>query len=162
MVNNQRGVTLTELLVTLAILSFAGILIWSIFFQGYKFSETATTKNRLNQEANIVIANLTNIHQTSEYYKIYNTTPCEIYVEITNTAESATVQTMEFKDSELCFESNSDRETPILITTPDETVVNQDPFYNDLEIEIVVSDKMNPTNKVTVDTVLYRVKDGGV
>jgi prepilin-type N-terminal cleavage/methylation domain-containing protein len=162
LVNNQRGITLTELLVTLAILSFAGILIWSIFFQGYKYSETATTKNRLNQEANIVIANLTNIHQTSEYYKIFNITPCEIYVEITNTAESATIQTMEFKDSELCFESNSDRETPILITTPDETVINQDPFYNDLEIEIVVSDKMDPTNKVTVDTVLYRIKDGGV
>ena len=53
---NQKGVTLIELLATITILSIIGVIIWNVFIQGTKYSNTAVTKNRLIQESNIVIA----------------------------------------------------------------------------------------------------------
>ena len=77
---NQRGITLIELLATLAILSIVSILIWSIFFQGTNYSNKAMTKNQMQQEANIIITNLTKIHQTSDSYDIDSSKTCSFTV----------------------------------------------------------------------------------
>lgn len=51
---NEAGLTLIELLLALSITTTIGILIWSIFFQGFNYSNKAMTKNQMQQEANMV------------------------------------------------------------------------------------------------------------
>ena len=58
---NQRGITLIELLLTISIISFVGVLIWSVFFQGTEYSNTAITNNQMQQEANIIMTKITKI-----------------------------------------------------------------------------------------------------
>jgi prepilin-type N-terminal cleavage/methylation domain-containing protein len=146
---NERGLTLTELLVTLAILSFTGILVWSVFFQGYQYSQKAVTKNLLQQEANILIANLTNIHQTSRLYELINQ-PCELKVLVTNRDKATGLdsqQTLVFNNPQMCIESNY--------------YGSVDPYLFDIELEIALKDKQNSSNSLAVETLLYRLKDGG-
>ncbi|KKK33050.1 hypothetical protein WQ57_24180 [Mesobacillus campisalis] len=159
MIKNEKGLTLTELMVTLAILSFAGVLIWSVFFQGYNYSQKASAKNRLQQEGNLIITNLTSIHQTARYYKIMNN-QCEIHLEITNMDD--TKQNISFSDPNLCYQYNSKSSSIIEEPLPSGgKVINMDPFDKDIKLEIIVSEKKNSSNSAKIDSMLYRVKAGG-
>jgi prepilin-type N-terminal cleavage/methylation domain-containing protein len=142
LIRTQRGITLIELLVTLAILSVIGTIIWSIFFQGYNFSQKSVTKNRLQQEANLVIVNLTKIHQTSLVYTISNS-DCKITVNYTIKLDYSK-QSQVFAGSGLCY-------------TTDVTG-SFDPNQNDNDIKVTVYDQNDRTNQAEVDTFLYRLK----
>ncbi|MFZ7945574.1 type II secretion system protein [Neobacillus sp. 19] len=144
---NQKGITLIELLVTLAILSLIGIIIWNVFFQGMKFSEKSVTKNTMQQEANLLITNLKKIHQTSKLYEISSST-CKITVSITK--QDDTTQTVEFNYPDFCisFDHSIDGEV--------------EPDIEDLNLTVTIYEKKDPKNKVEVDTILYRLKDGGI
>ncbi|MDP4156097.1 MAG: type II secretion system protein [Bacillota bacterium] len=142
MIRTQRGISLIELLVTLAILSVIGTIIWSVFFQGYKYSQKAVTKNRLQQEANLVIVNLTKIHQTSLVYSI-NNADCKITVNFTK-KQNNSQQSQVFEGNGLCY-------------TTDVTG-NFDPNQNDNDVKVTVYDQNDRNNKAEVDTFLYRLK----
>lgn len=53
--SNERGVTLIELLATLAIIGVIMALITSVFINGSKASERNTSNQRLQQEANYIV-----------------------------------------------------------------------------------------------------------
>lgn len=142
LIRTQRGITLIELLVTLAILSIIGTIIWSVFFQGYNFSQKAVTKNRLQQEANMVIVNLTKIHQTSLVYSISNT-DCKITVNYTKKIDNSQ-QSQIFQGNGLCYETN--------------VTGSFDPNQNDNDVKVTVYDQNDRNNKAEVDTFLYRLK----
>lgn len=149
MKKNQRGLTLVEVLATLVILSIAGVLIWSIFFQGLKFSQNAVSKNMMIQEANIVISNLKKIHQTSSEYNITSIpTDCEIVVEdIVDKATNTPKPNQVFNHTQLCISSSF-------------TGVVDTKLSNEVPIDITIKDNDNLTNKVLVNTVLHRFKEG--
>ncbi|MEH7255815.1 prepilin-type N-terminal cleavage/methylation domain-containing protein, partial [Neobacillus niacini] len=147
LLRTQRGITLIEVLVTLAILSFIGITVWNVFFQGYNFSQKSITKNTIQQEANLVITNLTNIHQTSKQYEIQSAA-CQITVNITNNDNST--KTMVFNDSRFCY------------STLNTGLINPKLTSNRLMLTVSVSDRKVTSNKVDINTTLYRLKDGGV
>ncbi|MGJ7920574.1 prepilin-type N-terminal cleavage/methylation domain-containing protein [Neobacillus sp. LXY-4] len=67
---NQNGLTLIELLITLAIMAFVGTLVFSVFTNGIKYSNTAKTTVNLQQQANIVLAELTSWHESHSTYDI--------------------------------------------------------------------------------------------
>lgn len=142
MVRNQRGLTLIELLATLSILSFIGVIIWNVFFQGYHYSQKAINKNMLQQEANIVITRLTKIHQISKEYELI-TAGCQITVNYTN--QDNTQQSEIFEHSKFCYSTNFSG----LV----------DPNADDIKLKIFISDKNDPNNRAEVDTILYRLKD---
>jgi len=142
MTRNQRGITLIELLAALGILSFVGIVIWSIFFQGLHFSQKESTKNIMQQDANIVIANLTKIHQTASQYEIKNT-DCKISIDYTT--DEGEHKTQYFEEKGMCFST-------------DYTGVVKPAEQNNINVTIEVFDKDEPKNKVKVDTTLYRLK----
>ena len=80
-IREEHGITLVEVLATLVILSIVGIGMWSAFFQGFEYSNKTISENLMIQEANILITNLTKIHQKTEEYEIEND-GCKIVVTI--------------------------------------------------------------------------------
>ncbi|WP_312098070.1 prepilin-type N-terminal cleavage/methylation domain-containing protein [Niallia sp.] len=70
MIRNQRGLTLIELLISLALGSIVLVLIYQFFFQGIHFSKVVNDKTLLQQEANYMVSSMTKIHQTSDSYTI--------------------------------------------------------------------------------------------
>lgn len=149
---NNSGLTLVEVLVTLTLVSTISIIIWSIFFQGYTFSQKAISKNLMHQETNLLIADLTNIHRTTQQYVITNTdSDCTITVKyISKNDITNTEKTKVFSHSNMCFKFGNPVTNPVK------------PNEGNLRLELITSDKNIPNNKITIDTFLYRVKGKGV
>lgn len=72
--SNERGVTLLELLATLALFSIFAVIIWSFFFHSIKFNDIEISKNHLQQEANLIVNTLQQVHTKSTGYKISTNT----------------------------------------------------------------------------------------
>lgn len=136
---DQHGITLIELLITLTILSIVGVLIWSVFSQGTKFSSQAMTKNAMQQEANIIISSLKKIHQTSSSYDIVSN-DCSIKVKTEKKTEV-------FEHPQLCFET-------------DNNISAVDPNLEDISIKLTIKDKNDTHNQISIGTLLYRLKSG--
>lgn len=62
---DQSGVTLLEVLVSLAILAFVGTLTFSVLVTTIKHEETTSSHITLRQESNIVISSIRKDHQTN-------------------------------------------------------------------------------------------------
>lgn len=143
MIKNQRGLTLIEVLASLTILSIVGILVWQVFFQGMNYSSKSASKNKMQQEATILTAKLTKIHQTSDEYELSNS-DCKITVSYTKQG-SVTVE--EFGQDEMCFEIDF---TGVV-----------DPDLNDLPLKLTIYDPSDAENRIVQDTFLYRLKGDG-
>ncbi|MEH7332700.1 prepilin-type N-terminal cleavage/methylation domain-containing protein [Neobacillus drentensis] len=149
MPQDERGLTLVEVLATLTIFSMVSVIIWSVFFQGFNFSQKAISKNQMQQETNLLVTNLLKIHQTAKQYDILNTNSnCEITVNITNKDNST--RTEIYKHPYICFKF----EIKNGITNP--VIPNR--TGNDVRLTLTTSDKKDPNNKIAIDTYLYRVK----
>lgn len=70
MVQNEKGVTLIELLAALTIFGIFSAIIWAFFFQSFQVNKVEMTKNSLQQEANLIINTLQEVHRNSESYLI--------------------------------------------------------------------------------------------
>ncbi|NMD70530.1 type II secretion system protein [Bacillus sp. DNRA2] len=146
--NNERGITLVEGLAALVILSIIGVLIWNVFFQGYKYSQNAVSKNTMQQEANIIITNLTRIHQTSQEYTITNSNGV-----VTITATNPDVST-KFKNSKVNYWI---KESKTEVDEQDRTIGPVNPKISKMELFIIIKDKQDSRNKVEIETLLYRL-----
>ncbi|WP_084786860.1 prepilin-type N-terminal cleavage/methylation domain-containing protein [Bacillus tuaregi] len=148
---NQQGITVIELLISLAILSLIGVLIWNVFFQGLDFSSKEITKNRMQQEANIILTHLTKIHQTAEEYKI-ETNSGKILV--TYQEGDQPLQKVAFENSKLTLQIKK------LGEQSENQVIEVNPFVSDISLLIHISDIDNPNTKITVNTLLSRLRGG--
>ncbi|MFP5114422.1 type II secretion system protein [Bacillaceae bacterium C204] len=144
MIRNHRGLTFIELLVSIAIVSFIGIIIVSTLSQSVNYSQKSISKNFIQQEANILNTQLIKIHQKSKQYVLSNSN-CEINVSITNKDDST--QTQLFTNTKLCYSINL---SGIVI-----------PGQEDKNLILTVSDRNDPNNSIKITTLLYRLKDGG-
>jgi prepilin-type N-terminal cleavage/methylation domain-containing protein len=143
MSRNEKGVTLIELMAAITILSLIGGIIWGILFQGNRSSQDSISKNNIQEEANIMIMKLKRIHQTSKEYTI-NSTSCSVTVNATK--QDGSTQNTEFKNAKLCISVDH----PGYIQ----------PSLQDLQLNVTIYELKNPKNTITVDTQLYRLKDG--
>lgn len=139
---NQRGITLIELLLSISILSFVGVLIWSVFFQGTEYSNTAIAKNQMQQEANIIMTKITRIHQTSNSYEIQSPDECSLTIKDNDTGTTETIDNNEF-----CIRITKDRQNPI------------NPNNTDVGLELTLYNKTDSNNSVKIETLLNRLKN---
>lgn len=79
MKRNESGMTLVELLATLALVSLVTGLIWTTVQIAVKFNIGETSSLRIQQEANYIIAELQVVHRTCAKYKL-TITPNEVSV----------------------------------------------------------------------------------
>ncbi|GHH97194.1 type II secretion system protein [Neobacillus kokaensis] len=148
--DNERGLTLIEVLATLTILSIVSVIIWSIFLQGYNFSQKAISKNFILQESNILITNLKKIHQTVVTYDIKSEN-CD--VKVRNLTTSPTQEEI-FDHAKICYkilEINN-------VNSSTSGTIEPNKKTGDLALKIRASDKNNSDNYIIIDTYLYRVK----
>ena len=143
---NQTGITLLETLLTIAILFIVGVLIWSTYHQGIKFSNQAISKNQIQQEANLVITNLTMIHQTSTEYTIESDNSCTFTIVAT---KKTGTEVYKAENSSLCLKASySD---PVRV---DPLTTN-----NIFPINLTISDKNDSSNYIVVEIILSRLKN---
>jgi prepilin-type N-terminal cleavage/methylation domain-containing protein len=148
MMRDEQGFTLIEVLATLSILSFVGIIIWNVFFQGYQYSQNASSKNSMIQETNIIITNLSKIHQTSDEYEIKSSNSnCGITITY---KKGISQETLAFDHPQLCFS--------FVFKNSISGIIN--PKLTDVPLTVTASDKKNPNNKISIDSTLYRMKGG--
>ncbi|MBS4191478.1 prepilin-type N-terminal cleavage/methylation domain-containing protein [Bacillus sp. FJAT-49705] len=143
MKQNENGITLIEVLITLGILSFIGIIIWNSFFQGFQFSQKSIIKNQIQQETNIILSTLTKVHQTANLYTIKSEGPSDCK----SIAISTSLESFIFDNSKLCY--NTDFNGTVTPNTE-----------NEKKIVVTVSDKNDPGNYITIEPRLYRLKNG--
>jgi prepilin-type N-terminal cleavage/methylation domain-containing protein len=146
MKNNQYGLTLIEVLVSLTILSIIGIVIWNVFIDGISYSHKAVSETTIQQEANIITLNLTKIHQISDEYEIKS---ADCTLSVTHRSEKGTAY-KEFKHPQLCITSNETR-------SEISTFIN--PSTTDFFLEMKIYDKEQPDNELEVNTTLFRLKE---
>ncbi|SFB16370.1 MULTISPECIES: type II secretion system protein [unclassified Bacillus (in: firmicutes)] len=65
---NQKGITLIEVLATLAILSLVSTLIYGVFIGSQQNFKRISTKTSLSQEANLIVATIKNYHTKNNKY----------------------------------------------------------------------------------------------
>ncbi|MEO2074634.1 MAG: prepilin-type N-terminal cleavage/methylation domain-containing protein [Bacillus sp. (in: firmicutes)] len=163
MKKDERGLTLVEVLATITIISIVSIIIWSVFFQGINFSKKATSRNLMLQEMNLLVTNLTKIHQTSSVYEISSSGPnnCEITVISKKRDKIQNIDIVQptqiFNHSQICFNFILDIKNKRTGTSPNTIEPNE----NDVSITLTASDKNNPDNKVITKSYLYRMKGVG-
>lgn len=147
---DESGFTLIEVLATLTIFSIISIMIWSVFFQGYNFSQKAISKNFMLQETNLLLTNLKRTHQTLFMYDIKSEN-CSI--KVTNLTTTPP-QEQEYNHPNICFKilaiNNVNGSGP--------RTVEPNKNANDVSLKISVSDKNDQNNSVIIDEFLYRVK----
>lgn len=68
--NNQKGITLVELLATMVLLFIVSTLVLSIATQAIENYRQTETRSFAQQEANLLINQLTSTHRTSSSYEV--------------------------------------------------------------------------------------------
>ena len=139
---NERGLTLIEVLATITILSVIGVVIWNVFFQGLYYSDKAVTQNTMQQESNYVSMKLSRIHQTSKEYALISS-DCAIKVNYINKNNESLEET--FKEPKLCLSTNFSGRV--------------NPNKEDLSLTISIQDKAKASNNFYLETVFYRLKE---
>lgn len=160
--SNEHGVTIIELLTAITILAIVGAIIWGAYSQGMNFSKNEITKNEMQQEANIIISQLTRIHQTTQSYRIVSS-ECTISVTYTEKNKPDVNQTTTFENSKLCLraEENLDKDNNNTNQITEHVLIKGNPEFRDTPLSIMVIDKNNSNNYLQFETLLYRLKGGG-
>lgn len=115
---NEKGITLVELLVALALVSIVAVLAMTTFNIGVKYNVTESAKTTMQQESNLIVSTLMNIHRTEKCYEIDNTT--EIIITIySNELCSEPVRSIEFDQNQFNYELILETGTPQLIKPED-------------------------------------------
>ena len=65
---NQKGVTLVELIVALALVSVIAVIVWTALSIGFKHSAVESSKTHMQQDANLIVTTLSNVHRTNDAY----------------------------------------------------------------------------------------------
>lgn len=147
---NERGLTLIEVLVALSILSIIGIIIWNVFFQGLQYSKKSISKNFMIQETNLLITNLTRIHQTATSYTISKSGSCGFTINVDGQPKILDL------NPNICFEIT------IGIDNKDANSTPINPYRDKVDLKLIARDKNNQSNNnfVEINTILTRLKKG--
>ncbi|WP_157842679.1 MULTISPECIES: PilW family protein [Bacillus] len=144
-VQNNHGLTLIELLATIAIASIVLVLITTLLIATQKQNNMTQTHNAIRQEANFIITNLRNLHDVEPYTICYHTDK-KIYLD--NSLSSALAHSKYF------FEDVVIKQEGNIIEATNKCIENID-IHVPIEVKFTIKDDYN--NAYTIDTVIDRV-----
>lgn len=144
MKNNEQGISLVELLAALTLLAIVGLLIWSVFFQGYRFSRESITISQLQQEANRISTELQNFHRNAKSAYTLDSRSCKIFIQ-QNGEEKIELR------SRMCL---------AITDIENRSTMTIDPDRENKKIVLRVADKNYAENQVEIEIFLNRLKKG--
>ncbi|MBM7570696.1 prepilin-type N-terminal cleavage/methylation domain-containing protein [Aquibacillus albus] len=151
----QDGITLVELLATLAISSIVITIIFQVLFNGLNYSEKAQRTASIQNEANYIISLLTTQHETSSGYQIkLDQNPQAEMITITNDdGEVFTISNTNYVYSFYDTSHETEQEMDLL------TMINpKDSDQNHyLSIRLVVQDKRDSSIRFEIKTIISRM-----
>ena len=116
---NEKGITLVELLAALALVSIVAVLAMTTFNIGVKYNVTETTKTKMQQESNLIVSTLMNVHRTEKCYKIYNTSSIIIEIYNNDLCTGTDNRQIKFDQSQFNYQSILETGTPVNINPED-------------------------------------------
>lgn len=143
MVQNEKGITLIELLATLVLFGIFSTIIWAFFFQSTQANNSELTKNELQQEANLIISTLQEVHKKSSSYKV-------ILSEDSLEVDSDTVGTYIFDKPDFTYE--------VVSSPPINSSETIHPKEENFTITLILTSKENENIQTTIQTVFSRIK----
>ncbi len=156
MSNNEKGITLVEVLAALALLSIVSIITWNVLIQGSIFSQNIRTNTLIQQEANIIINSLTRVHQlSSPYYQITvesNSNSSFLLIEGNNTIM---FDNPNFRYSIEIFDELGN---VVSGEGENEVIYKVDPNKEDLDIRIIIGDIQNNKLNYEVKTIFSKLR----
>lgn len=154
---NQKGITLVELIVALAIVAIIAGIAWTALSIGFKHTAVETNKTSLQQDANLIVTALSNSHRRNDFYSLKFDVDKQLMI---GTCEDATLC-----PANLTYKRVIDSKYDYTGTTINNAVYNGTAFS-----EVIVEPKKNHTqlvlklksanNTVTVKTTLTRIITG--
>ncbi|WP_078552416.1 PilW family protein [Bacillus alkalicellulosilyticus] len=152
MLNQQDGITLVELLATLAIMSFLLTLLYGVFFSGMNHVKKGQDTVALQQEANYITNLLTKMHQTQDTYiiDINPTTKALTITDHSGTKYTISNPNLEYKIS---YQTGATPETAIVT----ETTFHPKAPINPTKIVHIKLVIISPNQQFEVKTILSRM-----
>jgi len=152
---NHDGITLIELLATLAIMSIVSILIYGVLFNGINYSEKSKETVSIQQEMNILVAKITKTHESYASYDIVvNQNPNAKKIQLLGKdATGKTVRVIEISNDDYVyslFNYKGNSEVPLSTV---KTVNTSQPLY----IKIIIKNKKKPNQTSEVKTIISRL-----
>lgn len=147
---NEKGVTLMELLASLALVSIIIIGIMSVMQLAFKADESTTNQVNLTNEANLLLSYIEN-----EFFKNKNTNPVFIKEDdILKICSEGTWKSLHEKD--ITVEKLEINGTPVDMNTGTQDCNTEESNNKELSIEVTINLTNNPEEKITVGTTFKR------
>lgn len=143
---NEKGVTLIELLAALALVSIIAVLAMTTFNIGVKYNVTETKKTTMQQESNLIVSTLMNVHRTEKCYEIENTNTLNIKVYDDDLCTAPFSRQIEFNQNQFTYALTLETGTPVQIR-PQET---------NYSLTLIIKDK-NSALENSYQTQIYRL-----
>lgn len=153
--SKEDGITLVELLATLAIVSFLIVLTYGVFFNGTNYSKKATEQITLQQEINLFTSTITKFHENETSYEIeVDRNPNANFVKLTGKNASGNIdRTFDFDNNDFqysLYTYSGNVDTPLDTSKP---IITSEPLY----IKVIISNKKSPSQKIVVKTIISKL-----
>ncbi|GGE75808.1 PulJ/GspJ family protein [Priestia taiwanensis] len=155
-IQNQKGLTLIELLAAMAILLTTCGLFFSIFISVFQTNDRIQQKITAQQEANYIVSALTKMHQESQEYVINQPSPSEIELKDTKHPMNAVkLGNTGYEYSFMITPANS-KETKNIFMNEKVTLTGPD-AQTHLHVSLTVTNKENNKDTFTIVTTISRM-----
>ncbi|WP_075619957.1 prepilin-type N-terminal cleavage/methylation domain-containing protein [Paenisporosarcina indica] len=152
-IKNEKGITLVELIAALALVTIVAILIMTTLSIGIQRSVIEGEKTRIQQEANLMVSKLLDIHQKGNCYQLEITPTKDLVVIFYNNITKTTCGSEIAKSQPINSQNYN-----IRTTNPSEIFKIINPRSNNNAISIVLSLDSRSTITYEINTTLSRYK----
>lgn len=147
--SKEDGITLIELLATLAILSLVIVITYSVFFNGLNYSKKANDAVALQQEMNITIESITKFHESQSAYDIkVDQSPFASKITLIG-SNTLVISNDQYEYSLYDFSGGTEN----LITDNKHINTSTEKLF----IKMIIRNKKNPDEKYELRTVISRL-----
>lgn len=154
---NEKGITLIELLAVLLLASIIVGILTTTLSIGLNQKGTQSDKVRLQQEANLVISKITQKHRNGICYNLIDSNEELHFITYKLDTDCG-------EETELTVESRDTKRTVVTDNIFKYEINNNNfkgnPKKCDLKLRLTVKDPDNNKLKVTVNTIISRIKTG--
>ncbi|MEH7384536.1 prepilin-type N-terminal cleavage/methylation domain-containing protein [Bacillus sp. JJ1521] len=152
---NNGGITLIELLATLAIFSMVSILIYGVLINGMNYSEKSKDNVSRQQEMNILVTTITKAHESySSYEIVVDQNPDANKIQLIGKDGSGTVvSAVDLSNEHYIYSLYNSQESDEVPFSNATTIHTSQPLY----IKLIIKDRKQPSQKSEIKTIISRL-----